>query len=83
MDEPVDKYQWIDRAKQRGLGGALNIMFDALEPIGPLGAQILWVIQPVSGLFGWRGAIGALAESLEDPDGVEMMRRRLNDHPAE
>ncbi len=59
--------------------GAVNTMLDVLEPFGPLGAQVLYVFQPVSGLLGWRSAIGQIAQALEEPDGVAELRRRLND----
>jgi hypothetical protein len=40
---------------------------------------LLWVIQPVAGLFGARNAIQDLAETLDMPDGVESLRQQLQD----
>lgn len=75
----MDSNDWIQAVKTRGLGRALSVLLDALEPLGPLGAQILWVAQPVSGLFGASKAVGELADALEQPGGIEDLRRRLHD----
>jgi hypothetical protein len=76
MAQPHDD-SWIEKARARGLGGALGITLDALEPLGPLGAQILWVLQPVSGVFGWQRTVAGIAEALEEPGGIERLRRQL------
>jgi len=70
---------WIEQAKARGLAQPLCIALDALEPLGPVGAQLLWVVQPVAGLIGGREMIGGLAEALEAPGGVEQLRRLLDE----
>jgi hypothetical protein len=73
------EHVWIAAAKQRGLGGAVATLLDALEPIAPLAAQLLWVIQPVAGVFGGRSAIHDLATLLDTPAGVETLRQQLVD----
>jgi hypothetical protein len=84
MMQSDENSDWIIRAKARGFDGALAMLCDALAPLGPLGAQILWVMQPLSGWFGWRDAVGGLAEALEEPDGIERLRQRLEaDLPEE
>lgn len=65
---------WIERIKARGLGNWLALALDVLEPLGPLGAQVVWVAQPVLGLWLPRSALGGLAEALEAPGGVEGLR---------
>lgn len=70
---------WIEQAKVRGLAQPLRIMLDVLEPLGPLGAQLLWVAQPVAGLVGGREMLGELAEALEKPGGVDHLRHLLDD----
>lgn len=60
------------------LNSALSLLLDALAPLGPLGAQILWIFQPVGGLFGSRGSIGRLAEALEEPGGIDRLREQLD-----
>ena len=70
---------WIEQAKANGLAQPLRIALDVLEPLGPVGAQMLWVAQPVAGLLGAREMIGGLAEALEQPGGVERLRYLLDE----
>ncbi|GAB4513255.1 MAG: hypothetical protein OHK0046_13900 [Anaerolineae bacterium] len=70
---------WIEDAKARGLDGVLRVCLDALAPFGVLGAQVLWLLQPVSGLIGWHRALGALAHALEDPEAWADLRARLDE----
>lgn len=74
---------WIHQARARGLTGALHIALDALEPLGLFGAQLLWMMQPVMGLFGARAAVQNIAEALEAPGGIERLRQQLDDTEAE
>ena len=74
------QHRWIIEAKARGLGSALRVAFDALEPLGPLGAQVLWILQPTAGIFGGksaRHAVADVARALETPDGLESLREQL------
>jgi hypothetical protein len=70
---------WIQQVRARGLAGPLRLLLDVLEPLGPLGAQLLWAAQPVSGLFGAAQPVQQMAEMLEQPDGIEQLRRLLDD----
>ena len=70
---------WIQQAKARGLGGFLTTLLDVLEPLGPLGAQMLWVAQPLSGVLGASQVVGHLAEALEESGGVDRLRQRLEE----
>lgn len=81
LDETTN--EWIKQAKARGLGQAIGTLLDVLEPIGPLGAQLLWLVQPVTGIFGWHHAVGQLAESLEEPGGIEPIRRALTEEDTQ
>jgi len=56
---------------------AVHLLLDALAPVGTLGAQVLWVAQPLGSVFGWRDAISDIANALEAPEGIEDLRRRL------
>lgn len=71
--------EWINQARARGLTGALHVALDALEPLGPFGAQFLWVMQPVLGLFGARDMVRSIATALEEPGGVERLRQQLDE----
>lgn len=75
----IEQKDWTQRARERGLLGAVHLMLDVLEPLGPLGAQLLWVAQPAAGLFGGAKALGEIAEALEAPEGLDTLRQRLYD----
>ena len=69
----------LDGLKTSGLDGLLYLALDVIEPIGPLAAQALWMAQPAASLFGRQREIAQLAQMLEAPDGVESIRRWLDD----
>lgn len=69
--------EWVQQLRARGLGHALGTALEALEPLGALGAQVLWIAQPVLGLFVARDALDGLARALEEPGGVERLRGYL------
>jgi len=70
---------WIQQVKARGLDGAFGVALDALEPLGPLGAQVLWVMQPFLSLFIARETVQDIAQALEAPGGVEQLKQELED----
>lgn len=70
---------WIKQIKARGLGGAFGVLLDIIEPLGPLGAQILWVAQPALRVFGAGETLDHMAQVLEEPGGIERIRSLLND----
>ena len=75
--------EWIQQVKARGLAAPLRLLLDALEPLGPLGAQLLYVAQPAAGLWGGSQVMGHIAAALEQPDGVAQLRQLLDDTPGE
>lgn len=79
MKPKPSPHDWIAYAKAQGWGGAVTLALDALEPLGPLGAQLLWVTQPVLGLAINRDVVADLAQMLETPGGIEALRRQLDD----
>lgn len=70
---------WIEQARARGFGHALSVALDVLAPLGPFGAQMVWVAQPALGLIVGRAALDDLARALEQPGGVERLRTYLED----
>ena len=70
---------WIKRAKARGLANPLRVLLDVLEPLGPLGAQMLYIAQPAWRVFGASDGVRQLAETLEEPGGIERLRRLLDE----
>jgi hypothetical protein len=71
--------QWIQQVKARKLGGVVSVALDALAPLGPLGAQLVYVAQPALGLFIAHDALTELAQSLEEPDGIARLRALLDE----
>lgn len=65
---------WLHRHGLEGLAGAF---LEASEPLAPIGAQLLYVVQPVFGLVAPREAIGRWAKLLETPGGLAWLRARL------
>jgi hypothetical protein len=68
---------WSVRLKAAGLGDVVGTMLDVAQPLGPLGAQLLWVAQPALGLLMPRDEIDGLARVLDDPAGVIWLRDEL------
>jgi hypothetical protein len=71
--------EWVEQARARGLGNALGVALDVLEPLGPLGAQLLWVAQPLLSVMISRSALGGVAQALEEPGGIERLRQQLEE----
>lgn len=70
---------WIAEIKARRMEGAFALFLDIISPFGPLAAQILWAIQPLSGFLGANDAIRDIATALEEPQGIEALRARLDE----
>jgi hypothetical protein len=64
---------WQGHADQAGLGGVSRTVLEALQPLAPLAAQLLWVAQPTFSLIGRGAAVGALAEMLESLGGAGIL----------
>lgn len=75
---------WSARVHSAGLEGVVGALLDASEPLGPLGAQVLWVAQPALGLIMAHDEIDGFARVLEDPSGIAWLRAELlgGDWPA-
>jgi len=69
--------EWVTQLQARGLGDALGLALDVLEPLGVLGAQLIWVAQPVLGVWFQRDTVRSIAQTLETPGEVEQIRRFL------
>ncbi len=74
-----ETHAWIQAAHRRGLTGAVRLTLTALEPLGVLGAQLLYVAQPMAAILGAHHALGDIARALEEPDGVQRLLDSLDD----
>ena len=83
MDGKTQLAGWIEGAKRRGSAPLLLTLLDAFEPLAPVLSQCLLVAQPLANV--WRGAdaFGALADLLEEPEGLRELRRQLADEVVE
>jgi hypothetical protein len=79
MNEKPITDTWIEAAKARGWDSSLLLMMDVIEPISPLASQMLWVVQPMAGVFGAHEAVRQIAEALETPEGLKALREKLNE----
>jgi hypothetical protein len=69
--------RWSGRLQASGLRGLVGVLLEAAEPLGPLGAQVLWVAQPALGVLLPRDEIASLARLLDEPGGMAWLRGRL------
>jgi len=69
--------RWGRRLRAAHLEALAAALLEAAEPLGPLGAQMLWWAQPTLSLFVPRDEIGALARALEDPQGIAWLRAHM------
>jgi hypothetical protein len=69
--------RWARRLRAARLDGVVGALLDAAEPLGPLGAQLLWIAQPTLALFVPRDDIASLARLLDDPEGIVWLREQL------
>lgn len=75
--EPAEN--WLAPIKTRGWQSAMHTLLNVIEPIGPLAAQMLWVLQPVATLLGGDALVKGLAQALDEPGGIEDLRKQLDD----
>lgn len=73
----MEKRHWIEQIKAQGMAEPLKILLDAIEPIAPLAAQMLYVMQPALGALGMHDAAGELARAFDEPDGIDALRQQL------
>jgi hypothetical protein len=74
----------VAQLQARGLAAPAASLLEAFEPLTVLGAQALFMAQPLAGLAGgsWRALTGDLAATLETPDGVRTLREALRNADA-
>ncbi len=81
QDEPPE---WLTALQSRGWGRLFSVLLTIIEPVGPLGAQLLWVAQPATRFIGgkvWGNALHELAQALETPAGIETLRSYIDPTP--
>ncbi len=69
---------WLREWRGRPQGDWLSTALDLFEPIAPLGAQVLYILQPTMSWMIERERLQALAQALETPDGVSAVQQWLH-----
>lgn len=70
------------RAARLGLTAPAILFLETAKPLAYLGAQMMWVAQPVLSMW-WKGNdLRDLAFVLEDPAGIEAIIERLESSAA-
>lgn len=80
---PMVEAAWIATARARGYAPALQTLLDILQPVSPVAAQVMWVLQPMGRVVGWHTAIGDLAAALETHEGIAALRHALRQRDEE
>jgi hypothetical protein len=75
----MDKHQWLERVKTSEFKPFLSAALDVIEPLGPFGAQLLWVSQPLISIFGAKDAVSEIAQAIETPEGIARLRQLLDE----
>jgi hypothetical protein len=57
--------------------GLMGIFLEAAEPLGVIGAQVLWATQPILGLWVSAERVQNWAETLEDPQRFAAWREQF------
>jgi hypothetical protein len=70
----IDLDAWIRFARRRRLAGWAAFFLESLDPLAPLGAQLLYLIEP---LTGGRSGTRQVARSLEDGEARRALRQQL------
>ncbi len=71
--------EWVAQVKGSGWAGALGLALDVLAPLGPLGAQVVWVLQPALRPWMPPTTLEHVAWTLERPDELAQVRRWLDE----
>lgn len=72
---------WRQRLEQLGLGAVVDAVLIAMTPIAPIGAQLLYISQPMLTVFVERDSVTRWAKLLEEPNGLNWLRQNLADSP--
>jgi hypothetical protein len=70
---------WIGFARRQRLLGWAAFLLESLEPLAPVGAQLLYLAEPLLGVR--RSTTRQLGRTLEDDQARDELRRRLTSEP--
>lgn len=70
---------WITFARRQRLAGWAAFLLESFEPLAPVAAQFLYLIEPILGRQ--RSTTRPLAQALENDEARAGLRRRLVEDP--
>ena len=65
--------------RQWGIDGLVSVLLDGLRPFSFIGGQLLWLVQPAAGLFVDRQRVADLANLMEKPEALDLLRSQLEE----
>ena len=71
--------QIVRRVRQWGIDGLVSVLLDGLRPFSFIGGQLLWLVQPAASLLVDRQRVADLANLMEKPEALELLRSRLEE----
>lgn len=81
-DEQHTDLNWLDDLTERVPASGLLFMLDVIEPVAPVAAGVLWVVQPLVGTVINPLHLTQLAEHLDHAAGVAALRQHLEKHTS-
>ncbi|GAB1420676.1 hypothetical protein MASR2M15_07870 [Anaerolineales bacterium] len=77
MKREHDPTQWLEALNSRGWSHTAQSVLDIIEPVAPVLAQMLWISQPMGGIFGKGQLLADIAHLLESKEGISEIRSHL------
>ena len=74
--EPTVK-AWRGHLERLGLTGLVENLLTISAPLAPIGAQLLYVAQPIFGLWGQAERVDEWAQVLDNRAGLDWLRDQL------
>jgi hypothetical protein len=81
--DPVDPARLVHHLDRLGLRSSARLVLDSLQPVSWLGAQALWLAQPVGALVGAGARMARWARLLESDTEYAALLAALDPGPAE
>ncbi|MBN1314136.1 MAG: hypothetical protein JXA42_01665 [Anaerolineales bacterium] len=69
----------VKKIQRLGLVDFTTAILDGFRPVAFIGGQLLWLAQPALGIFMDSNRIAGLAQLLEQPEAIDMLRDRLEE----
>ena len=78
--EELDVETAAQKIRQWGLAVPVSVLLPSIKPLGFLLGQLLWLGQPLVGLFADARQVAGFARLLEQPSALDSLVARLEEH---